>query len=223
MSDQIANVFQGTWEGTITMVNTHYPASHVMETYKITGEIVTLDITDIVLNVIGKPILSSVAAASACKLTGVITKESLKEAVFKELMSIGLKKEVIKKNVQAALACFDRISEVHPGYFKPKKEEEKDEIVKLGYANPCLGSPSVYAEGNTRLKKTGNWRLFKPIIDYEECSRCLACFVHCPHSCISVDESGYPMIDYENCKGCFTCLDECPKKIISRKREIRAW
>ncbi|MBT6052866.1 MAG: 4Fe-4S binding protein, partial [Candidatus Scalindua sp.] len=43
------------------------------------------------------------------------------------------------------------------------------------------------------------------------------------HSCISIDESGYPQIDYENCKGCFACMDECPKGAISREREVRAW
>ena len=49
------------------------------------GEVATVDITEIVLKIINKPALSSVAAASACKLTGMISKDSLKEAVIKEL------------------------------------------------------------------------------------------------------------------------------------------
>ncbi len=223
LSDRIANVFHGTWRGTITLVNTHYPASHVRETYGIKGEIITLDITDIVLKIIGKPVLSSVAAASVCKLTGMITKESLKEAVIKELTSIDLKKGNIKQNVQASLTCFDSMPDIHPRPRKPLKEDEKSKVVKLEYANPSLGSPSIYARGNTILKKTGNWRLFKPVINYEKCSRCYTCFVSCPHSCISIDESEYPQINYENCKGCLTCFYECPKKIISKEREVRAW
>ncbi len=223
LSDQIANVFQGTWEGTVTMVNTHYPASHVRDIYGIVGEIVTLDIMDIVLNVVGEPVLSSAAAAVVCKLTGMITKSSLEKAVTRELSFINLKKELVEKNVQAALTSFDRIPEVHPRYRKPIKEDKKDEIVKLEYADPCLGSPSVYARGSTKLRKTGNWRLFRPVIDHEKCSRCHTCFVYCPHSCISIDEGDYPQIDYDNCKGCLTCFYECPKKVISKDREVKAW
>jgi len=223
LGDKSANVFQGTWEGTVTIVNTHYPASHVRNVYGIVGEIVTLDITEIALNVIGEPVLSSTAAAVVCKLTGMITERSLEKAVNRELSSINLKKEIIGKNVQAALTCFDRVPEARPHYFESIKEDKKDEIVKLEYADPCLGSPSVYAKGSTKLKKTGNWRLFKPVIDHEECSRCYNCFVYCPHSCISIDEEGYPQIDYDNCKGCLTCFYECPKKVISKDREVMTW
>ena len=223
LGDKSANVLQGTWEGTITIINTHYPASHVKDTHGIVGEIVTLDITEIALNVIGEPVLSSAAAAVVCKLTGVITKSSLENAVIKELSSLNLKKETIQKNVQAALTCFDRIPEAHPRYRKPIKEAVNDEIVKLEYANPRIGTPSVYAKETTKLKKTGNWRLFRPVIDHEKCSRCRTCFVYCPHSCISIDEGDYPQIDYNNCKGCLTCFYECPKKVISKDREVKAW
>ncbi|MHC4268475.1 MAG: 2-oxoacid:acceptor oxidoreductase family protein [Planctomycetota bacterium] len=223
LDDNAANVLQGTGNGTVTMVNTHYTPSHVKETYSVNGEVATVDITEIVLKIINKPALSSVAAASACKLTGLISKDTLKEAVIKELEYINLKKTVIEKNVEAAMVSFDNSPEVSTSKFKDSKGYIENKIVRLEYANPCVGSPSVYAMGNTIIKKTGNWRLFKPVIDYDECSRCRACFVHCPHSCISIDESGYPQIDYENCKGCFTCMDECPKNVISREREVRAW
>ncbi len=223
LDDNAANVLQGTGCETVTMVNTHYSSSHVKETYSVNGEVATVDITEIVLKIINKPALSSVAAASACKLAGIISKDTLKEAVIKELAYINLKKTVIDKNVEAALVCFDNTPDISTTKFKYPEEYIENKIARLEYANPCVGSPSVYAIGNTIMKKTGSWRLFKPVIDYDECSRCRACFIHCPHSCISIEESGYPQIDYENCKGCFTCMDECPKDVISRKREVRAW
>ena len=223
LDDNTANVLQGTWDGTVTMVNTHYTPFHVRETYIVNGEVATVDITEIVLKIINKPALSSVAAASACKLAGMISKNSLKEAVVKELAYINLKKTVIDKNIEAALVCFDNTPDISTSRFKQAEGYNENKVVKLEYANPCVGSPSVYARGNTIVNKTGNWRLFKPVIDYDECSRCRACFVHCPHSCISIDETGYPQIDYENCKGCFTCMDECPKDVISKEREVRAW
>ncbi len=223
LNDNVANVLQGMGNGTVTMINTHYTPSHVKETYSVNGEVATVDITEIVLKIINKPALSSVAAASACKLTGVISKDSLKEAVIKELAYINLKKTVIDKNVEASIVCFDNTPVISTSKSENPKGYIENKIVRLEYENPCVGSPSVYAGGNTVTKKTGNWRLFKPVIDYDECSRCRACFVHCPHSCISIDESGYPQINYENCKGCFTCMDECPKDVISREREVRAW
>ncbi|MDR4497971.1 MAG: 2-oxoacid:acceptor oxidoreductase family protein [Candidatus Scalindua sp.] len=221
LDDHTANVFQGVYEGTITMINTHYPSAHVRERYGISGKIVTLDITDIVLTQIGKPVLSSVAAASACKLTGMVTKQSLKEAVAKELFSVDLPQEVVEKNVEAALICFERTPDIHIDHSEPIKDDNT--FVKLEYSGPYLGTPSTYASGNTVLKKTGNWRLFKPVIDYERCSRCRACFIHCPHSCISLDTSGYPQINYENCKGCLICFCECPKKAITKEKEVREW
>lgn len=223
LSDHTANVFQGTYDETITMVNTHYPVSHVRETYGIAGEGVTIDVTGLVLKIIGKPILSSAAAASACKLTGMITKSSLEEAVVKELTEIGLKKDVIKKNVQAAFMCYDRTPDVYSHYSKSVKEDDKNKIVSIEYANPSLGSPSIYARGNTILKKTGNWRLYKPVINHEKCSQCYMCYISCPHSCIYIDDSEYPQINYDNCKGCLVCYYECPKKIISKEREVRSW
>ncbi|GAX60820.1 pyruvate synthase gamma/delta subunits [Candidatus Scalindua japonica] len=223
LKDSAANVLQGTWDGTITFVNTHYTASHVKDTYQVSGKIAVVDITDIALKIINKPVLSSVAAASACKLTGIISRDYLQEAVIKELTDINLKKEVIDKNVQAALTCFDNTPSISSPDLKFSEEENENKVVQLEYADARVGSARVYESGNTIMKKTGNWRFFKPVIDHDRCSRCRACFVHCPHSCISLDESGYPHIDYDNCKGCFTCMDECPKKVITKEREVRAW
>ncbi len=223
LDDEAANVLHGTGNGAITMVNTHYASSHVKEAYGALGEVATVDITEIVLKFINKPALSSVAAACACRLSGMISRDSLKEAVIKELTYIHLKEDSIKKNVEAAFACFDKTPDISTSGLEHTTGGNENKIVRLEYADPREGSPSIYATGNTIMKKTGSWRLSKPIIDYGECSRCRACFVHCPHSCISIDESGFPQIDYENCKGCFTCMDECPKDVISREREVRAW
>ncbi|MCP4255743.1 MAG: 4Fe-4S dicluster domain-containing protein [Candidatus Scalindua sp.] len=223
LSDNAAKVLQGVGSGTVTMVNTHYTPSHVKNIYDVKGEVAAVDITDTVLKIINKPALSSVAAACACKLTGMISKGALEEAVARELKDIHLKRKSIDKNIEAALICFDNTPDISATGFKHSEGYNENMVIRLVYADPCVGTPSVYAMGNTIDKKTGNWRLFKPVIDHEECSMCRACFVHCPHSCISIDESGYPQIDYKNCKGCFACMDECPKGAISKEREVRAW
>jgi len=61
--------------------------------------------------------------------------------------------------------------------------------------------------------KTGDWRTFKPVIDYEKCTKCLTCWVYCPESSIEWDgEKVY--INYDFCKGCGICARECPVKAI---------
>jgi len=58
--------------------------------------------------------------------------------------------------------------------------------------------------------KTGSWRVFKPVVDKEKCSRCGLCELYCPDSAIDADFE----IDLEFCKGCGICANECPKKAI---------
>jgi pyruvate ferredoxin oxidoreductase gamma subunit len=66
---------------------------------------------------------------------------------------------------------------------------------------------------------TGEWRVFKPVYDQEECNKCLACWMFCPENVISVDEEGYPEINYTYCKGCGICAAVCPKKNMHLVRE----
>ena len=32
--------------------------------------------------------------------------------------------------------------------------------------------------------KTGNWRVFKPILDKEKCVKCLRCWIFCPEATV---------------------------------------
>ncbi|MGQ9720630.1 MAG: 4Fe-4S dicluster domain-containing protein [Candidatus Jordarchaeum sp.] len=66
---------------------------------------------------------------------------------------------------------------------------------------------------------TGEWRVFKPVFDRDDCNRCLACWMFCPENVVSVDEEGYPVIDYTYCKGCGVCVSVCPKKNMHLIRE----
>ena len=69
--------------------------------------------------------------------------------------------------------------------------------------------------------KTGSWRNFKPVIDYDKCIRCMICWKFCPDVAIKAvhDETHKlkvkPVIDYEYCKGCGVCFNECPVDAIN--------
>ncbi|MEJ2568765.1 MAG: 4Fe-4S binding protein [candidate division WOR-3 bacterium] len=60
--------------------------------------------------------------------------------------------------------------------------------------------------------KTGSWRNFRPIIDYDKCTKCMICWKFCP-------EGEAPKIDYEYCKGCGICWEECPAGAIDIEEE----
>ncbi len=69
------------------------------------------------------------------------------------------------------------------------------------------------------MGKTGLWRTFRPVINYDKCIKCLLCWFYCPDIAIKIRDDGYPEIDYRYCKGCGICWHECKVKAISFVRE----
>ncbi len=71
--------------------------------------------------------------------------------------------------------------------------------------------------------KTGSWRGgFKPVINQEECTRCMKCWLFCPDMAVLVSKEGDKLrldINYEFCKGCGICEKECPVDAIEMVRE----
>jgi pyruvate ferredoxin oxidoreductase delta subunit len=70
------------------------------------------------------------------------------------------------------------------------------------------------------FNKTGAWRNMRPVIDYEECIKCMICWKFCPDIAIHIEDEK-PVIDYDYCKGCGVCVVECPKNCISLVEEGR--
>jgi|WetSurMetagenome_2_1015567.scaffolds.fasta_scaffold00217_23 pyruvate ferredoxin oxidoreductase delta subunit len=68
---------------------------------------------------------------------------------------------------------------------------------------------------------TGNWRVFRPVIDHAKCTRCLTCYMACPDACWTYNEQA-DKIEYVNefCKGCMICVHDCPVQCISPIPEL---
>uniref|UniRef100_A0A7J3XYX0 4Fe-4S dicluster domain-containing protein n=2 Tax=Thermogladius calderae TaxID=1200300 RepID=A0A7J3XYX0_9CREN len=77
-----------------------------------------------------------------------------------------------------------------------------------------LARPSIGVAG-----KTGSWRLEKPIVDNNACTRCFLCEIHCPVNVIRVEPDTGVSIDYDYCKGCGLCADVCPVGAIKMLAE----
>ncbi len=68
---------------------------------------------------------------------------------------------------------------------------------------------------------TSNWRIVRPVIDHEKCTRCFTCYISCPDSCWSFNEAEEKMEwNWKFCKGCQICINECPADALTAVPEL---
>ena len=78
----------------------------------------------------------------------------------------------------------------------------------------------ILEPGSSRAYKTGDWRVFRPVVDQSKCTKCYQCWQVCPDAAIRIDEkTGAVFIDYTYCKGCLICVAQCPAKAIAKEVE----
>lgn len=169
------------------------------------------NLTQLALRALGKPVLSAAMAGVASKMIG-LSESKLKEAVDLELKAINLSQDLITKNIELALEAHGSVPLVEMAA-RGTLPEMAVGIVQPCYDSPLLGTPVITQASNSRIRKTGNWRVFKPEVDEARCTGCRICYLSCPDSVISI-RKGKPVIDYDNCKGCLVCVEECPIKAI---------
>jgi len=212
--DPLASPFAGLRKGGVAVINSTKPSSSVIpgrDDVKVT----TVDLTGQALKILGKPVLSAGIAAAVARICG-IKKEALMTAVAEELHEIGLSAEMTNKNLEFASAIY---SELTPAVLETEELVSKEELVPLAVVVAEGGIEAVTQTGNSYLRHTGNWRTFRPTIDYAKCTDCMICYAYCPESAMSVGQDGRVKIDYENCKGCMICMTECPLRAVSQTRE----
>ena len=77
----------------------------------------------------------------------------------------------------------------------------------------------VTEAGNASVRKTGDWRTERPILDKEKCTKCALCWIYCPDAAIKPSEEGYYEADLHYCKGCGICANICPVGAITMIEE----
>jgi len=73
----------------------------------------------------------------------------------------------------------------------------------------------VTEAGSATLRRTGDWRSQRPVVDREKCNKCGLCWLYCPDAAIEPLEDGYYEPDLFYCKGCGICASVCPKEAIT--------
>ena len=229
LDDKMANPLAGVRDGAVVFINTTHSVSEAMARHKISATVITLDLTKIGLEKLGKAVLSTLAGGVAAKLAG-INEDSLRKAVEKETSEIVTDRNFIEKNIEAAIYCYNAVEPHHHpaplpsrGTEVPEGEGKKITVITVPFEPADISAPSVNSAANTPMRKTGNMRIFRPVWDYEKCTKCMTCVARCPDGCIAVNENGFPYTDYDNCKGCMICAEECPADAITAEREVHAW
>lgn len=220
LADPGSGVLAGQPSAAAVFLNCQAPGP-LVERYGIRPRAHAFDVTGRTLQVLGRAsALSAGLAAAAARMAGIVPLATFEGAMREEFEHLGVSQEDIEKNLQVAREVFAALPAVE---FRGAAAAAPGAIVQVALHDALRGAPSVLHPGSSELQPTGAWRVERPVIDRDMCTRCGLCFVQCPDGAIALDAEGYPIIDYDHCKGCMICRQVCPVEAIAREAETRAW
>ncbi len=220
-----AGVLSGAQEHTVLLISSGEKSETWKERIKFSGTVVALPSGEDAKDRAAVHHAGVAAAGAAARLLGVISSDTLKQAVLDELAPLG--DAVVGKNVRTALEAFDGVSD-HAGCVSEGKEVtatsyEPPDWVEVPFEDAGISAPAIHAPATSVEVKTGLWRTLRPVLDRARCKRCwYLCTTFCPDSAMSVSPEGYPEIDYGHCKGCMICYARCHNHAIEAVPEPAA-
>lgn len=218
LNDPAARVPEGVTDTTAVFVNTTRSPEQVQAAFSVAGRLATLDLTGMMLARMGKAgALSALLGAVTARLLG-LSQESLRAAVAQELRSLGVSASVADQNLALAAECYQAVPIV-PVSESLSGQAQPASLWAPVYEPPTRGTARIAAGANTPLRKTGDWRVFRPVLVPEKCNGCWLCYVYCPEAAIALTAADKPVIDYDHCKGCMLCVEECPTRALVSERE----
>jgi pyruvate ferredoxin oxidoreductase gamma subunit len=170
-------------------------------------------------------LIGATCAGAAARLVGVISLESVEQAIHEELASFH--PDIIRRNLEKATAAFrlmqDQAGRVTEGDDASASDYVTPDWIDLPFDEARVSAPVIRAGATSVEVKTGLWRTLRPVIHYDRCHRCWPlCSTYCPESAVRVTKEGYPEIDYDHCKGCMICVAQCPTHAIEAVPEHEA-
>ena len=212
-----AGVLAGITEKSVLLINSSEEEPVWQHRLNLTNPILILPITTGVTERADLPYIGATCAGAAARLSGVISKHVLEQAIREEISELGT--AVIEKNLQNALAAYDAIAiyniNIQEGSAVSADAYAPPDWVELPFEGARISAPTIHAPATSVNVKTGLWRTQRPIIDYEHCNHCWwICSSYCPDGAINVETEGKPVIDYDHCKGCLICVAQCPPHAI---------
>lgn len=200
-----------------------------------------IDATAIALEIIGRPIVNTTLLGAFAGATGEISMESIKRSVLARFPG-----KVGELNVRAAEKAYELMAATER---EPRKKTTAQKTRETRERYEKIPTAATGKPGTSEVTKTGDWRVFYPEFDMEQCTRCGKCLENCPDAAIiertltgqeaeearkkaeELEQAGKikkaavkkAHIRYEldptYCKGCGICANECPIKGIKMKLE----
>ncbi len=124
--------------------------------------VVTLNLTDMAIEAPGRPILSSASATIAARLISIISESPLLTAVRGELTDGGIGCEQVERNVSLSGRAFGLAP---PFDIRTAENSRLAAVVPIGVISGIEGGEDILIVGNSALSKTGDWRIYTPLID----------------------------------------------------------
>ena len=214
-----AAVLDGIDASRVVLVNTAQALDALRAAHPVPGPVVTVDISSIALAVLGRHLLSAPIAGATVKVAALAPWDVLAEAVRIEFADAGLGVDVVARNLDATRMAFEQV----PAVAWPPCPALRLPTGSADFVVPPLparvAAPSIGAVATSTRRSMGGWRVFRPVIDLDHCTRCFLCFALCPDGAIALDPENFPVVDYVHCKGCLVCASECPTHTIHEVRE----
>lgn len=222
LADPLVRPLQGLSGTGKAMINSTRNAENLRAQYSIPGTVVSADFTSLALKHTESVAALSVAVgAAAATLTG-LDDNFVEDAVREEVEALLVDPKRIERNVELGRAVCRIVVSLpsdQSAVAQPASSDMPAGLVTPEYQGGWAGTASVAARPNTPLRKTGDWRVIRPVIDLDRCTHCWICFVRCPDGAIAWTAENLPQIDYGVCKGCMLCAEECPIYVIDSVRE----
>lgn len=219
-----AGVMAGVMATTVLAIASPKPESVWRDRLNIDSPIYVLPRSEAAVD-IDIPDVSAQIAGAAARLTGLVSREVLLQAVEEEIAAFGPR--AVKLNLRAAREGFEALAagegSVREGVDQRADRYDKPEWIDLDLDLAATAAPNVYAAANSVHVRTGLWRTLRPVLDPDMCGKCVwVCGSSCPDGVIGADAGGYPDIDYEHCKGCMICVVQCPRHAFAAIPEQEA-
>jgi pyruvate ferredoxin oxidoreductase gamma subunit len=145
------------------------------------------DFTGLALRHTGSASALSVALGAAAGTLAGLKSQHVEEAVRHELQQLKLDGPRIKRNLELARACFAEMRiPAGPTSSVQMEVSQAIRVIPPTYEGPWAGTASVSSRPNTGQRKTGDWRIMRPLIDAERCTHCWTCFANCPDGAIAL-------------------------------------
>ncbi len=218
MHDTAARVLEGVEARTGVFVNSPLTPDQLRTQMPVAGHMTTLDVTEIALQQFGKRgAISALLGAVAGRLIG-LRRDSMRDAIGRELADLGLSPAVVERNQAVALDCYDKVPlvAVEEGV---RRIPSPVQLHAPTYDPPTRGTASITVGANSGLRSMSGWRTFRPVLRPDLCNGCWLCFANCPEGAITIKPDGKPAVYYPHCKGCLDCVEVCPTDAMTVERE----